>query len=77
MVDAEYETRRAGDFFPIGTREPTLEFSASDYDDKDDNPELPDLPLETAGASWSAASSAPEMGAPAEAGEASYHARRR
>ena len=54
MVDAEYEVRRAGDFLPTGTWEPTPELSASDYDDAeddDDDPELPDLPIETAGAS--------------------------
>ena len=78
VVDTEYETRRAGDFLPTGEQEPTLELSVSDYDDEynDDDTELPDLPLEIAGTSWSAALPAPEKGAPTEAGETSDQARR-
>ena len=79
VVDAEYEARRIGVFLPTAAREPTPELSASDDDrsdgeDDDDDPELTDLPLPPAGASWSAASPSPEKGAQDEAGEASHQA---
>ena len=79
VVDAEYDARRNGVFLPNAAREPTPELFASDDDrsdgEDDDDPELPDLPLPPAGASWSTVSPSPEKGAPDEAGEASHQSR--
>ena len=73
VVDVEYKRHCAGDFLLTGAREPTPQLSALD----DDNSELPDLPIEMVGASWSAASPSLENEAPAKADEPSDQARRR
>ena len=81
MVDAGYEGRCAGDFLHMGARELTSQLSTLNADDAteehDDDLELPDLPIETADASWSAASLSSEDEAPAEADESSDQAHRR
>ena len=77
VVDAECAGRCAGDFLRTGAREPTSELSASNDDaaEDDDDPELPDLLIETANTSWSTGSPSPEKWAPAEADETSDQAR--